>query len=131
MMCLSATLRRRETLFYLEDNLKCRLDLSGSCGAIVLTDLSGSETEQRRAEGNRTGGLARVTWCDEVRMVEDVVALDPEDQLGLLKDGLGLLEDGVSVDEAGTIELVAVYGDVLVEGSVREGCGTWAFDDAT
>lgn len=113
----------------LEDNLKGGLDLSGASGAVVLTDLSGGETEQGGADGDRTGRQAGVAWCDEVRMVEDVVALNPEDQLGLLKDGLGLLEDGVSVDEAGTIELVAVDGDVLIEGGVGEGCGVGALDD--
>jgi len=79
ILYLSATSRRREALLELKDNFEGGLDLSGASGAVVLTDLGGGETEQWRAEGDRTGRQTGIAWCYEVRMVEEVVALDPED----------------------------------------------------
>ena len=56
-----------------------------------------------------------------VGMIEDVVALCPEDQLDLFMQGLGLLEDNVGVDEAGALKLVAMDGDTLAKGRVGKG----------
>jgi len=54
-------------------------------------------------------------------VVEDVIALSAEDQLYLLIDGLGLLKDYVCVDEATSIERIAVNGDAFSIGSVGKG----------
>ena len=51
-------------------------------------------------------------------MIQHVVTLCAEDQLGFIVKGLGLLEDDIGIDKARPIKLVSMDRDVLVEGGI-------------
>src|SRR6202044_1469131 len=71
------------------------------------------------------GGGARreagVSGRDHVGVVEDVIALSAEYQFYLLVYSLSLLKDYVCVDEATSIERIAVNGEALSVRSVGKG----------
>src|ERR1700761_7732833 len=100
----------------LEDEFERALYLPRCRCAIILRLGSGGDAEERVPKDF-------VPRLQELRVIEYVVTLRPENQLETFGDGLVFLEDGIRVDVMRTVELVPANGRHLVEGRVHESRG--------